>query len=96
LPSSGLQKQSKPTKWRISLLGDGEAHVLADQEPTPDRFKVIRRDMTSVILVQVGRGIAGGTLEVLTIDPQNGSFVAADSNVGPLWNRTTVWVGRCQ
>ena len=39
LTSSGLQKQSKPAKWRISLLDNGEGHVLADQQPTPGRFQ---------------------------------------------------------
>lgn len=96
LLSSGLEKQFKPASWRISLKGDEEAVVVPGQEGTPERFQVIRRDSTSVILARVGQGLAGGTIEVLMIDPQNGSFVASDSSIGPLWNRTTVWVGRCQ
>jgi len=93
---SGLEKQSKPASWRISLAGDEEARVLMGQEPTLERFQVIRRDATSVVLVRVGHGLVGATVDVLMIDPQNGSFVSSDSSVGPLWNRTTVWVGRCQ
>ena len=94
--TSGLQKQSKPGIWKISLVGEEDAPVIQGQEAAGDRFHVIRRDSTSVILVRVGQGLAGGTVEVITIDPQNGSLVVSDSSVGPLWNRTTVWVGRCQ
>jgi len=96
LLSSGLEKQSKPASWRLSLVGDEEAVVVPGQGGTPERFQVIRRDSTSIILARVGQGLAGGTVEILMIDPQNGSFVASDSSVGPLWNRTTVWVGRCE
>ncbi len=62
-------------------------------EVTKESYKygVYIRNSAAVILLR-GKGVG---VEVITIDPQSGSFVLADSGVQPLWNRTNVWVGRC-
>lgn len=91
---SGSETRSTPAIWKVSFVGDPEAYVVGGTSATPERFQVMRCDSTSVILVGVGQGIAGGTVQVLTVHPQNGSFIAANSSVGPLWNRTGVWVGQ--
>jgi len=93
---SGTERRTTSATWQISLTGSQEAEVRADQIATPDRFQIIRRDPASLILVRIGQGASGGTVETLTIDPRNGSFVVGNSSVGPLWNRTGVWVGQCR
>lgn len=56
-----------------------------------NQFQVYSRSSAGVILIR-GKGVG---IEVITIDPQSGSFVLTDSGVSPLWNRTNVWAGRC-
>jgi len=94
LLKSAFERQRQTTRWAITLGGE-EASVVSGQEASAEVYRVVRRDTRGVILVSVRHGAFGGTVQVLTIDPLNGSFVSSDTSVGPLFNRATVWVGRC-
>jgi hypothetical protein len=55
------------------------------------QFQVYERRKNGVILTRV-KGVG---IEIITIDPLNGSFVLTDSGVQTFWNRAIVWTGRC-
>lgn len=88
---SALEKQSRIQKWDISLQGDSATDRVESQ-----RYQVVRRDMFGVILVGLEEGATGTTVEVIIIDPSNGSFVSSRSGASMLWKRTNVYVGRCE
>ncbi len=88
---SWLKKQSKRDVWIISVTGD-EATV-GDGQGNVRRFQVANRKSSGLVLVDVSMETAP---QVISIDPQNSSFVYSSQNVTPVWNRINVWVGRCR
>lgn len=90
LSHSPLKSQTAGGGYQISIRGD-EAAVFDEVTKESYKYQVYRRDSSAVILLR-GKGVG---VEVITIDLESGSFVLADSGVNRLWNRTSVWVGRC-
>lgn len=91
LKSSPLEKQTAGGGYKISFRGD-QATVLDEVMKESYRFQVYERRDDGVILIRA-KGVG---VEIITIDPRNGSFVHTDAGVQTLWNRTNVWVGRCE
>ncbi len=90
LRSHPLKKQRAGGGYKISFRGD-QATVLDEVMNVSYQFDVYERRKDGVILVRA-KGVG---IEVITIDPLNGSFVLTDAGVQTLWNRANVWVGRC-
>lgn len=88
--SSPLKSQTAGGGYKIAFAED---HAVVRDEFMNEsyRFQVYQRRQDGVILIR-GKGVG---IEVMTIDPQNGSFVLTDAGVQTLWNRTNVWIGRC-
>lgn len=91
LSSTPLESQTAGGGYKISFAGE-EATVRDEFMKESYRFQVYQRREDGVILLR-GKGVG---VEVITIDPRSGSFVLTDSGVQTLWNRTSVWVGRCE
>jgi hypothetical protein len=91
---STFERQSQRGRWAIAITGD-MATVVNNQTNTPDSYQVVARSPWGVVLLRSGEGTHGGAFDAFTIDPQNGSFVAVTGAASALWNRVTVWVGRC-
>lgn len=90
LKSSPLETQTAGGGYKISFRGD-QATVLDEVMKQSYQFQVYERRKDGVILMRA-KGVG---IEIITIDPLNGSFVLTDSGVQTLWNRATVWTGRC-
>ncbi len=88
---SVFEKQRKRAVWIISVKGD-EATV-SDDQGNVRRFQATNRKSSGLVLVDVSMEAAP---QVISIDPQNSSFVYSSQNVTPVWNRINVWVGRCR
>lgn len=92
---SSFDRQSSVSRWSITINGD-EASVVTTQDTTPETYRVLMRDTWGVILIALGQGVAGGAVNVLSIDPTNGSFLSVSTSVGAMWHRSTVFVGQCK
>ncbi|MEX0805753.1 MAG: hypothetical protein WD688_20905 [Candidatus Binatia bacterium] len=90
LKSSPLETQTAGGGYKISFNGN-QATVVDEVMKQSYQFQVYQRRDDGVILVRF-KGIG---IEIITIDPLNGSFVLTDSGVQTLWNRANVWTGRC-
>ena len=90
LRSDPLKNQSTGGGYRISF-DDDQASVLDEVLQQTYLFAVFSRRSDGVVLVRTKEIGA----EVITVDPRNGSFVLTDAGVSLLWNRASVWVGRC-
>ena len=88
---SVFKKQQERALWIITIRGH-EATVSGDQGDAK-RFQVTKRDQSGLILVNIEGNVS---TQVITIDPQNSSFVYSTQNVHPLWNRANVYVGQCR
>ena len=90
LKSSPLETQTAGGGYKISFKGD-QATVLDEVMKQSYQSQVYQRRDDGVMLVR----FKGVGIEIITIDPLNGSFVLTDSGVQTLWNRANVWTGRC-
>ena len=91
LSSSPLKSQKAGGGYKISV-GGNQAMVRDEFMKETYRFQIYERREDGVILIR-GKGVG---VEVITIDPRNGSFILTDAGVQTLWNRANVWVGRCE
>jgi len=91
LHSAPLESQTAGGGYKISL-GAKEATVRDEFLKESYRFQVYQRRQDGVILMR----LKGVGVEVITIDPRSGSFLLSDSGVQTLWNRASVWAGRCE
>jgi len=91
LSATALAQQSAGGWYRITL---GGRTVTVDDEAVglTSKFDVNQRRDDGLVLVRT-KSIG---VEIITIDPLNGSFVLTDTGIQRLWNRTNVWVGRCE
>lgn len=91
LRSTPLESQTAGGGYKISLTGK---HAIVRDEfmKASYRFEVYERRDDGVILIR-GKGTA---VEIIGIDPRNGSFVLTDVGAQTFRNGTTVWVGRCE
>ncbi|HEY4580184.1 MAG TPA: hypothetical protein VIG89_04040 [Candidatus Acidoferrales bacterium] len=90
LRSTPLESQTAGGGYTISFASEN-ATVLDEVTKDTHRFQVYQRGPNGLILLRT-KDVG---VEVITIDPRNGSFVHTDSGVQTLWNRTNVWAGRC-
>lgn len=87
---SSFKKQSNPATWEISITGN-QADV-QDGQGNRGRYQITKRGPDGLILVEVQ---SGTSIQVITIDPRNSSFVYTTQNVHFMWNRASTWVGQC-
>lgn len=89
--SSSFGKENRQSVWIISIRGN-DATVM-DGQGNIGRYAIIKRDSSGVILMGVAKGVS---VQVITIDPRNSSFVYTTQNVNVMWNRANTFVGGCR
>jgi hypothetical protein len=91
-------RQSRATTWRITLQGN-RADVIrfSGASQTIEEPEVYSLEQTtSGILLTYQKRSASESLQVITIDPSNSSFVYSTHDLNRLWNRASVFYGSCQ
>jgi len=91
LRSLPVESQTAGGSYKISFAGE-HASVRDEFMKESYQFQVYGRRESGIVLVR-GKGVG---VEIITIDPRNGSFVHTDVGVQTLWNRANVWMGRCE
>ncbi|OGQ21287.1 MAG: hypothetical protein A3I05_06945 [Deltaproteobacteria bacterium RIFCSPLOWO2_02_FULL_44_10] len=90
--------ESQTTTWRIKIKDD-LAHITrySGASQTIEDPQVFQLEKTPIKdgLLLVSLRNAGVSPEVITIDPENGSFVYSTQHVNPFYNRTNVFYGEC-
>lgn len=89
--SSSFGKEDKQSVWIISMRGNDA--TVSDGQGNIGRYVITKRDLSGVILVEAEKGVS---VQVITIDPRNSSFVYTTQNVNVTWNRANTFVGRCR
>lgn len=88
---SSFQRQDERSRWVIALEGN-RAHLIQPQDAPPVWLRVVKRDASGIILTYVQDG---HSTIIVTIDPENSSFVYSTQNASEMWNRVSTFVGRC-
>lgn len=87
---SEFTKQSKPATWRMMI--DKENAAVVDNQGNEQVMLTTKFNSEGIILVGAGRN---ESVQIITIDPNNSSFVYTTQNAQVLWNRASTHVGRC-
>lgn len=87
---SDFTKQSKPAVWILRI--EKEKALSIDNQGNEQAMVTTKFNSEGIILVGAGRN---ESVQVITIDPNNSSFVYTTQNTGMLWNRASTWVGKC-
>ena len=87
---SEFMKQSKPATWQMMI--DKESAAVVDNQGNEQVMLTTKFNSEGIILVGAGRN---ESVQVITIDPNNSSFVYTTQNAQVLWNRASTYVGRC-
>jgi hypothetical protein len=87
---SEFNKQSKPAVWYLVI--EKEKGFYADNEGTQQVMETTRFNSEGIILINAERN---KNIQVITIDPNNSSFVYTTQNTGLHWNRASTFVGKC-
>lgn len=90
--------ETQTTTWKIKMK-DNLAEVTRFSGSTgtiedPQIFGVEKTPMTNGLLL-VSQRNSGESPEVITIDPENGSFVYSTQNVNVFYNRANIFYGEC-
>ncbi|OGQ43057.1 MAG: hypothetical protein A2W61_01880 [Deltaproteobacteria bacterium RIFCSPLOWO2_01_44_7] len=90
--------ESETTTWRIVIKND-LAHVtsFSGSTQTIEEPKVFQVEKTSIKngLLLVSLRDSGVSPEIITIDPENGSFVYSTQHINLFHNRASVFYGEC-
>ena len=87
---SEFNKQSKPAVWYLVI--EKEKALSTDNQGNQQAMVTTKFNSEGIILVGAGRN---ESVQVITIDPNNSSFVYTTQNTGILWNRASTYVGKC-
>jgi len=87
---SEFNKQSKPAFWYLVI--EKEKALSTDNQGNQQVMVTTKFNSEGIILVGAGRN---ESVQVITIDPNNSSFVYTTQNTGILWNRASTYVGKC-
>jgi len=87
---SEFNKQSKPAIWYLVI--EKEKALSTDNQGNQQAMVTTKFNSEGIILVGAGRN---ESVQVITIDPNNSSFVYTTQNTGTLWNRASTYVGKC-
>jgi len=87
---SEFTKQSRPAVWYL-VIGKEKA-VSIDNQGNQQAMATTKFNSEGIILVGAERN---ESVQVITIDPNNSSFVYTTQNTQILWNRASTWVGKC-
>jgi hypothetical protein len=100
-PKQGVMSgpESQVTTWRINVEGETAAVMRftgsTQTLEAPQKFAVEETKAGGMILVSKSR-LVGDSLEAITIDRSNASFVYSSQHVNAMWNRVNVFYGRCE
>lgn len=87
---SEFSKQTNPAIWY--LLIEKEVAFLMDNQGNQQDMVTTKFNSEGITLVGAGRN---ESVQVITMDPNNSSFVYTSQNSGMLWNRASTFVGKC-
>lgn len=100
--SAALATEPRKSQWRIDLVPDERRATVtrfsgASQEVESPSVWRLEQDprRTGFILVPAQRA-EGTSPEAITITASTLEFVYATQHVNPLYNRATIWVGKCR
>jgi hypothetical protein len=87
---SEFNQQSKPVIW--SLVIEKEKALVTDNQGNEQVMVTTKFNSEGIVLVGAGKN---ESVQVITIDPNNSSFVYTTQNISIFWNRASTFVGRC-
>jgi hypothetical protein len=87
---SEFTRQSKPAIW--SLVIEKEKAIVIDNQGNQQGMVTTKFNSEGIVLVGAGKN---ESVQVVTIDPNNSSFVYTTQNISIFWNRASTFVGRC-
>lgn len=87
---SEFTKQNKPATWHLVI--EKENALSIDNQGNQQALITTKFNSEGIILVGAGRN---ESVQVITIDPNNSSFVYTTQNTQILWNRASTYVGKC-
>lgn len=87
---SEFNKQSKPAVWVLMIEKENAFSI--DDQGNQQVMATTKFNSEGIILVGANRN---QSVQVITIDPNNSSFVYTTQNTSILWNRASTFVGRC-
>ncbi len=95
----GAGKEPGISTWRIRFLGETAMVSRTSPNDLPEdliekRFSV-ERTLDGGVLLMSARTIQGESPQVITIDPDNGSFVYTTQHTNSQRNRANVFYGSC-
>jgi hypothetical protein len=82
---SEFKHQGNPAIW--SLVIEKEKALVTDNQGGEQVMVTTRFNSEGIVLV--------GDRQIITIDPNNSSFVYTTQNISISWNRASTFVGRC-
>jgi hypothetical protein len=100
MDASDNSKQQNVTTWRITLNGS-KAAVIAFSGATqsleaPEEFSVYHNSPIGILLTGVWKRGAALTVQTITIDFSNSSFLYSGQDLSPFMNKTNCFVGTCR
>jgi hypothetical protein len=87
---SEFTQQSKPAVWHLVI--EKEKGLVIDNQGNQQAMVTTKFNSEGIILVGAGKN---ESVQVITIDPNNSSFVYTTQNTSMLWNRASTFVGKC-
>jgi hypothetical protein len=87
---SEFAQQSKPATWYLVI--EKEQALVMDSQGNKQAVVTTKFNSEGIVLVGAGKN---ESVQVITIDPNNSSFVYTTQNTSVHWNRASTFVGKC-
>jgi hypothetical protein len=87
---SEFNQQSKPATWYLVI--EKEKALVIDNQGNKQAMVTTKFNSEGIVLVGAGKN---ESVQVISIDPNNSSFVYTTQNTSMLWNRASTFVGKC-
>jgi hypothetical protein len=87
---SEFVQQSKPATWYLVI--EKEKAFVIDNQGNKQAMVTTKFNSEGIVLVGADKN---ESVQVITIDPNNSSFVYTTQNTSMLWNRASTFVGKC-